>query len=90
MVRTVKTLFSVALVGALLYVFPPGAARAMSGRAVEPTQPAGDVGSGQADAFVAGPILTAAGVMIIGLSLLFLGARFVIRRRIQRGMAERG
>ena len=89
MVRTVKALFSVGIACALLCALPSGAASAALGDAVGPTHSAGDVVTGQSGAFVAGPILTAGGVMFVVLLVLFLSARFVIRRRIQRRMAGR-
>ena len=90
MVRTVKALFSVGIACALLCIWPIGVAgAAVPGDAVEPFHPAGDLGTGRSGTFVAGPILTAGGVMFMVLLLLFLSARFVIRRRIQRGTAGR-
>jgi len=72
---------------ALLCALPSGAAHAVRGDAVEGNSPAGEVGTAQSGSFVAGPILVAGAVMFAVLLLLFLGARFVIRRRIQRRMA---
>lgn len=89
MVWTVKALFSVAVVCGLSCALPSGAAHAVHGDAVEPTHPAGDVVTGHSGTFVAGPILTAGAVMFVVLLVLFLSARFVIRRRIQRRMAGR-